>query len=72
MLCFKEHVKCVCVCARNTKRYDLICVCVRLIAIEASAYDFRNMYFFSSKMKCSVFLLNHEIEVCMYIDLVSD
>jgi hypothetical protein len=47
-------------------------MCVRLGAIQASAYDFRNMYFFCFKTECSVFALNHEIEVCMYIDLVSN
>jgi hypothetical protein len=47
-------------------------MCVRLGAIEASGYEFRNMHFFCSRTECSVFALNHEIEVCMWIDLVSD
>jgi hypothetical protein len=47
-------------------------MCVRLGAIQVSGYDFKNMYFFCSKTECSVFALNQEIEVCMYIDLVSD
>jgi hypothetical protein len=68
MLCFKEHVKCVCV-EYKMVRFNM---CVRLGALQARAYDYRNMYFFCSRTECSVFPLNHEIEVCMYIDLVSD
>jgi hypothetical protein len=47
-------------------------MCVLLGAIQACAYDFKNKYFFCSKIECKVFPLNHEIEVCIYIDLVSD
>jgi hypothetical protein len=45
---------------------------MRLGAIQARAYDFRNKYFFCSETERSGFALNHEIEVCMYMDLVSD
>jgi hypothetical protein len=65
MLCLKEHVKCVC----NTKWYDLIYVsdwvqyrCLHMILeICISSVPERN-----------VVALNHETEVCMYMDLVSD
>jgi hypothetical protein len=63
---------CVCVCVCVDYKMVRFNMCVRLGAIQASAYDFRNMYFFCSKTECSVFTPNHEIEVRMYMDLVSD
>jgi hypothetical protein len=47
-------------------------ICMLLGAIQARAYDFGNTYFFCWKTECRAFPLNHEIEVCMYIDAVSD
>jgi hypothetical protein len=47
-------------------------MCVKLGGIQASAYDFRNMYLFCSKTECSVFPLNHEIELCLYVHRFSE
>jgi hypothetical protein len=53
MLCFKEHIKCVCV----EYKMVLFNMCVRLAAIQASTYDIINVYLF-----CSVFAPKHGIE----------
>jgi hypothetical protein len=65
MLCFKEYVQCM----REIQNGVMY---VRLGTIQASAYGFRNLYFFCNKMESSVFLLNQETEVFMYTYLVSE